>query len=64
VSFSPQRPKESAVSEQQRLEPALIKVGVVVVLGTIMSILDTTIVAVALHTLSGDFRVISRRSSG
>lgn len=45
------------MSEQQRLEPALIKVGVVVVLGTIMSILDTTIVAVALHTLSGDFRV-------
>jgi EmrB/QacA subfamily drug resistance transporter len=43
--------------DQQRLEPALIKVGVVVVLGTIMSILDTTIVAVALHTLSGDFNV-------
>lgn len=45
------------MSDKQRLEPALIKVGIVVVLGTIMSILDTTIVAVALHTLSGDFKV-------
>ena len=45
------------MSDQQPLETALIKIGVVVVLGTIMSILDTTIVAVALHTLSGDFRV-------
>jgi EmrB/QacA subfamily drug resistance transporter len=43
--------------DQNRLEPAIIKAGVVVVLGTIMSILDTTIVAVALHTLSGDFKV-------
>jgi EmrB/QacA subfamily drug resistance transporter len=42
---------------QDRLEPAIIKAGIVVVLGTIMSILDTTIVAVALHTLSGDFHV-------
>ncbi len=45
------------MSDQDRLEPALIKAGVVVVLGAIMSILDTTIVAVALHTLSGDFHV-------
>jgi EmrB/QacA subfamily drug resistance transporter len=45
------------VPDQNRLEPALIKAGVVVVLGTIMAILDTTIVAVALHTLSGDFKV-------
>jgi MFS family permease len=45
------------MADKERLEPALIKVGIVVVLGTIMSILDTTIVAVALHTLSGDFKV-------
>jgi EmrB/QacA subfamily drug resistance transporter len=45
------------LSDQNRLEPAIIKAGIVVVLGTIMSILDTTIVAVALHTLSGDFKV-------
>ncbi len=42
---------------QDKLEPALIRIGIVVVLGTIMSILDTTIVAVALHTLSHDFNV-------
>ena len=40
-----------------RLEPLIIKTGVVVVLGAVMSILDTTIVAVALRTLSRDFRV-------
>ena len=45
------------MTDRDRLEPALIKAGVVVVLGAIMSILDTTIVAVALHTLSGDFHV-------
>ena len=45
------------MSKPDRLEPAIIQVGVVVVLGAIMSILDTTIVAVALHTLSHDFRV-------
>lgn len=49
--------KESPVSDANKLEPALIKAAVVVVLGTIMSILDSTIVAVALHTLSGDFHV-------
>ena len=45
------------MSDRERLEPALIKAGIVVVLGTIMSILDSTIVAVALRTLSGDFHV-------
>jgi EmrB/QacA subfamily drug resistance transporter len=45
------------VSKPARLEPEIIQVGVVIVLGAIMSILDTTIVAVALHTLSRDFRV-------
>ncbi len=45
------------MSSTTRLEPQIVRTGVVVVLGTIMSILDTTIVAVALHTLSHDFRV-------
>lgn len=40
---------------KDRLEPELVRAAVVVVLGTIMAILDTTIVAVALHTLSIDF---------
>ncbi len=42
-------------STKERLEPAVIAAAVVVVLGTIMAILDTTIVAVALRTLSIDF---------
>jgi EmrB/QacA subfamily drug resistance transporter len=41
---------------KERLEPALVRAAIVVVLGTIMAILDTTIVAVALHRLSIDFR--------
>lgn len=46
------------VSEPARLEPEILQVGVAIVLGVIMSILDTTtIVAVALRTLSHDFRV-------
>src|SRR5580658_10818171 len=39
------------------LTPELRRVATVVVLGSIMSILDTTIVAVALDTLGKDFRV-------
>ncbi len=38
-------------------DPALRRVAVVVVLGSVMSILDTTIVAVALDTLGRSFRV-------
>jgi EmrB/QacA subfamily drug resistance transporter len=38
------------------LDPQLKRLAVVVVLGTIMSILDTTIVNVAIETLSRDFR--------
>jgi EmrB/QacA subfamily drug resistance transporter len=37
-----------------RVEPQVIRVAVVVILGAIMSVLDTTIVNVALHDLSGD----------
>jgi len=40
-----------------RLSPEVRRAGVVVVLGTIMAILDTTIVAVALPTLAKDFHV-------
>src|ERR1700733_7510050 len=39
------------------LTPELRRISTVVVLGSIMSILDTTIVAVALDTLGKDFRV-------
>src|ERR1700683_2457999 len=39
------------------LTPELRRISSVVVLGSIMSILDTTIVAVALDTLGRDFRV-------
>jgi EmrB/QacA subfamily drug resistance transporter len=46
----------SMPATKERLEPALVRAAVVVVLGTIMAILDTTIVAVALHRLSIDFR--------
>jgi len=41
---------------RERLEPELVRAAIVVVLGTIVAILDTTIVAVALHQLSIDFR--------
>ena len=44
-------------SVKEKLEPAVVRAGIVVVLGTIMAILDTTIVAVALDTLSKDFNV-------
>src|SRR5580698_359449 len=39
------------------LSPQLKRIATVVVLGSIMSILDTTIVAVALDTLGKDFHV-------
>ena len=38
-----------------KLSPEVMRIGAVVVLGTIMAILDTTIVAVALPTLARDF---------
>src|SRR5580698_7591745 len=39
----------------QRLDRALLVVAGVVVLGTVMSILDTTVVNVAINTLAGKF---------
>jgi EmrB/QacA subfamily drug resistance transporter len=46
---------EHAAPSDGRLGPDVRRVSVVVVLGTIMSILDTTIVAVAIPTLAKDF---------
>jgi EmrB/QacA subfamily drug resistance transporter len=37
-----------------RIEPHVLRVATVIILGAIMSVLDTTIVNVALHDLSGD----------
>lgn len=45
----------ATLGTKERLEPELVRAAVVIVLGTIMAILDTTIVAVALHRLSIDF---------
>lgn len=47
----------SLPADDTKLGPDVIRAGVVVVLGTIMAILDTTIVAVALDTLAKDFHV-------
>jgi EmrB/QacA subfamily drug resistance transporter len=37
-----------------RIEPHVLRVAIVIILGAIMSVLDTTIINVALHDLSGD----------
>lgn len=42
-------------NESTKLDPAVIKIAVVVVLGAIMSILDTTVVSVAQNTFQDDF---------
>ena len=47
-----------------RIEPYVWRIAGVVILGMIMSILDTTIVNVALHTLGHDLHSTVRRSSG
>jgi EmrB/QacA subfamily drug resistance transporter len=41
-------------SQPSRIEPHVRRVAIVVIMGLIMSVLDTTIVNVALHDLSGD----------
>jgi EmrB/QacA subfamily drug resistance transporter len=43
------------ISARLGLEPAVLRIAVVVVVGAIMSILDTTIVNIALRTLGRDF---------
>ena len=42
------------MSADDKLSPEIIRVAIVVIVGAIMSILDTTIVNVALETLSHD----------
>jgi EmrB/QacA subfamily drug resistance transporter len=49
--------RANATASTSVLSPQLRRVATVVVLGSIMSILDTTIVAVALDTLGKDFHV-------
>ena len=44
-----------AATKDKMFDRGLIGVSIVVVLGTVMSILDTTIVNVAINTLSRDF---------
>jgi MFS family permease len=42
------------VSADDRLSPEIVRVAIVVIVGAIMSILDTSIVNVALESLSRD----------
>jgi EmrB/QacA subfamily drug resistance transporter len=44
----------AGTANQSRIDPHVWRIAIVVVLGSIMSILDTTIVNVALHTLQDD----------
>ena len=44
----------SVPTSEPRIDPHVMRVAIVIILGTIMSVLDTTIVNVALHDLSGD----------
>ena len=48
-------PKPGQAPEQEPIDRALLVVAGVVVLGAIMSILDTTVVNVAINTLAGKF---------
>ncbi|MGH2871363.1 MAG: hypothetical protein ACRDL5_02760 [Solirubrobacteraceae bacterium] len=43
-----------------RIEPHVMRVAIVVILGSIMSVLDTAIVNVALHQLSRDLHAGAR----
>ena len=48
------QPDAPVANQRERIEPYVWKIAVVVILGMVMSILDTTIVNVALHTLGSD----------
>ena len=54
----------SEAAAPSRIEAHVWRIAFVVVLGSIMSILDTTIVNVALDTLKTTWTRRSRRSSG
>jgi len=59
------RRESRAVSDtKDRIDPFVWRVAIVVVLGSIMSILDTTIVNVALRPSTTGCTVRSRTSSG
>ncbi|HEY9314994.1 DHA2 family efflux MFS transporter permease subunit [Williamsia sp.] len=46
---------KAAAPPSQRLDPAVLRIAVVVVLGAIMAILDTTVVSVAQNTFQDEF---------
>ena len=46
---------DKAAPPSQKLDPAILKIAVVVVLGAIMAILDTTVVSVAQNTFQDEF---------
>jgi EmrB/QacA subfamily drug resistance transporter len=54
MSSSSSTPSLEPSASSSRIEPHVKRVAVVVILGAIMSVLDTTIVNVALHDLSSD----------
>jgi EmrB/QacA subfamily drug resistance transporter len=53
---SPRAGHGSAEKDELALDPALMRLSMVVILGAMMSILDTTIVNVAIETLAHDFK--------
>ena len=58
------QPDRHTQPPSERIEPYVWKIAGVVILGMMMSILDTTIVNVALHTLGTSCTARSPRSSG
>ncbi|CAO5236219.1 DHA2 family efflux MFS transporter permease subunit [Frankia sp. AgKG'84/4] len=48
-------PPAAAAPDDTKLDPALIRLSITVMLGAIMVILDTTIVSVAIHALGNEF---------
>jgi EmrB/QacA subfamily drug resistance transporter len=54
MSSSASIPSSAAPDRGSRIEPHVRRVAIVIILGAIMSVLDTTIVNVALHSLSID----------
>src|ERR1700749_4203138 len=54
TSTSPSVSQDPPAQPEPRIEPHVLRVAIVIILGAIMSVLDTTIVNVALHDLSSD----------
>ncbi len=57
-------PADSSSEPSTKLDAAVLKIASVVVLGAIMSILDVTVVSVALPTFMSEFQARTRRSHG